>query len=78
MLSRIEGGVMPGRTNVFGATLRDVSYLGGAAMIRITLDGGAEMRVAIPNASRATTEDFAAGQRVTASLAPSDCVVLES
>ena len=78
VLSRIEGGAMPGKINTFGATLRDVSYLGGVSMVRIALDAGAELRAAVPNASRSTADDFVAGQRVTASFAPSDCVVLES
>ena len=77
-LSRIDGGAMPGKTNTFGATLREVSYLGGVSMIRLALDAGAELRVAVSNASRSVADDFAAGQRVTASFAPHDCVVLDS
>jgi putrescine transport system ATP-binding protein len=78
VLSHIDGGAMPGKVNTFGATLRDVSYLGGVSMIRLTLDAGAELRVAVVNVSRSVADDFAAGQRVTASFAPQDCVVLES
>jgi putrescine transport system ATP-binding protein len=69
---------MPGRINTFGATLREVNYLGGVSMIRLALDAGADLRVAVANASRAMAEDFEAGQRVTASFAPGDCVVLDS
>jgi putrescine transport system ATP-binding protein len=78
VLSRIAGGAMPGRINTFGATLREVNYLGGVSMIRLALDAGADLRVAVANASRAMAEDFEAGQRVTASFAPGDCVVLDS
>lgn len=78
VLAHATGGVMPGKTNMFGATLREVSYLGGVSMIRLTLDAGADLRVAVPNASRSVADDFAAGQRVTASFSPNDCVVLES
>ncbi|MGN6284238.1 MAG: ABC transporter ATP-binding protein [Afipia sp.] len=78
VLSRIDGGAMPGRVNTFGATLRDVGYLGGVSMIRLALDAGAELRVAVPNTNRSLADDFATGQRVTASFSPDDCVVLDS
>src|SRR5690349_14853167 len=44
ILAPTHGGVMPGKTNTFGATLREVNYLGGVSMIRLTLDGGADLR----------------------------------
>jgi putrescine transport system ATP-binding protein len=76
-LSRAGEGAAGG-VNALRGTLLDISYLGGMSTIRVQLDGGAVLRVAVANATRTDAEAFASGQRITASFAPADCVVLES
>jgi putrescine transport system ATP-binding protein len=77
---RLEGGVAaPGGTavNRFAGEVIDVNYLGGASVYRIRLDSGFVLRVSLTNASRHGANAISAGQRVTASFAADDCVVLE-
>jgi putrescine transport system ATP-binding protein len=66
-----------GAVNAYAGRIADIGYLGGASIYRVTLDNGVALRVSTPNATRRAAEAFVAGQRVIASFAPDDCVVLE-
>jgi putrescine transport system ATP-binding protein len=66
-----------GGFNRFAGEVIDVSYLGGMSVYKVRLDGGFMLRASVTNASRRPADAIAAGQRVTASFAAADCVVLE-
>jgi putrescine transport system ATP-binding protein len=55
----------------------DINYLGGASIYRVRLESGLVLRVSVANASRRAVDAIAAGDHVTVSFAPEDCVVLE-
>ncbi len=63
--------------NAFAGELVDVSYLGGVSVYRVRLDRGPVLRVSMTNTTRAASDSFAWGQRVTATFSPADCVVLQ-
>jgi putrescine transport system ATP-binding protein len=63
--------------NNFGGQVVDINYLGGASIYRVRLESGLVLRVSLANASRRAVDAVAAGDRVTVSFAPEDCVVLE-
>ena len=54
-----------------------VSYLGGQTVYQVGLDGGAELRVAVANATRLDVDAYHVTQRVVAWFAADDCVVLD-
>ena len=54
-----------------------VSYLGGQTAYQVRLDGGAELRVAVANATRLDVDAYHVTQRVVAWFAADDCVVLD-
>jgi putrescine transport system ATP-binding protein len=77
---RLESGDAAGGAadvNRFAGEVIDINYLGGASVYRIGLAGGFVLRVSLTNASRRAQDVLSTGQRVTASFAPGDCVVLE-
>ena len=55
----------------------DVSYLGGVTTYRVRLDSGAVVRSSMANTARIDVDAYALSQRVVASFAPDDCLVLE-
>jgi putrescine transport system ATP-binding protein len=55
----------------------DINYLGGASIYRVRIGGKQVLRVSLTNASRFESPAPAVGQRVVASFAAGDCVVLE-
>ena len=57
-------------------TIRTISYLGGITHYVVGLDGGAAWRAALANTMRRDGDAFAVGDRVSASFAPGDAVVL--
>jgi putrescine transport system ATP-binding protein len=57
--------------------ITSAGFLGGLSVYSVTLDQGAVLRVTLPNATRATADGFAVGQRVSVSFAPDDVVVLD-
>jgi len=63
--------------NAFAGHLTSAGFLGGLSVYSVTRDQGAVLRVALPNATRATADGFAVGQRVSVSFAPDDVVVLD-
>lgn len=63
--------------NTFSGDLTSIGFLGGVSVYAVKLDGGAVLRVAATNATRAAADGFTAGQRVTVSFAPDDVVVLD-
>ncbi|MDO8978645.1 MAG: ABC transporter ATP-binding protein [Afipia sp.] len=63
--------------NAFTGHLTSAGFLGGLSVYSVTLDHGAVLRVALPNATRATADGFTVGQRVNVSFAPDDVVVLD-
>ncbi|WP_315835403.1 ABC transporter ATP-binding protein [Bradyrhizobium prioriisuperbiae] len=67
-----------GGFNRFAGDVIDVNYLGGASVYRIRLDSGFVLRASVTNASRSDGDAMSTGQRVTASFAAADCVVLET
>ncbi len=56
--------------------IKSISYLGGVTHYVIALDGGTTWRAALANTMRRGGDAFAVGDRVSASFAPSDAVVL--
>jgi putrescine transport system ATP-binding protein len=63
--------------NTFAGRLTSAGFLGGVSVYSVALDHGAVLRVALPNATRATADGFSIGQRVSLSFAPDDVVVLD-
>ena len=63
--------------NTFSGNLTSTGFLGGVSVYAVKLDGGAVLRVAAANATRASADGFVVGQRVTVSFAPDDVVVLD-
>lgn len=63
--------------NAFAGELTEVGYLGGLSIYRVRLDLGPVLRVSMANTTRAASDFFAPGQRVVATFAPGDCVVLQ-
>ena len=63
--------------NTFSGNLTSTGFLGGVSVHAVKLDGGAVLRVAAANATRASADGFVVGQRVTVSFAPDDVVVLD-
>lgn len=63
--------------NTFSGDLTSTGFLGGVSVHAVKLDGGAVLRVAAANATRASADGFVVGQRVTVSFAPDDVVVLD-
>ena len=63
--------------NTFSGDLTSTGFLGGLSVYAVKLDGGAVLRVAAADATRAAADGFAAGQRVSVSFAPDDVVVLD-
>ncbi|HEY0234983.1 MAG TPA: ABC transporter ATP-binding protein [Afipia sp.] len=63
--------------NAFAGELIDVGYLGGLSVYRVRLDRGPTLRVSMANTTRAASDSFAQGQRVVATFASDDCVVLQ-
>ncbi|MES2601195.1 MAG: ABC transporter ATP-binding protein [Pseudomonadota bacterium] len=63
--------------NALAGHLVSAGFLGGLSVYSVKLDKGAVLRVALPNATRATANGFAVGQRVSVSFAPDDVVVLD-
>lgn len=72
-----EQGAPRNERNAFAGELIDVGYLGGVSVYRIRLDQGPVLRIAIANTTRAASHVFVSGQRVVATFAPGDCVVLQ-
>lgn len=66
------------RPNHCAGDVIDIGYLGGTSVYRVRLDSGIVLRVAMANAQRLQAGALAPGQRVTASFALDDCVVLET
>jgi putrescine transport system ATP-binding protein len=67
---------MPHR-NARRGTVAAVSYLGGQTAYTVTPDdGGAPLRATLANTARRSGDDFAIGERVIASFAPADAVML--
>ncbi len=73
--------LLPARTdaevNAMTGELADINYLGDISIYRVKLDSGVTLRVSMANASRASVPAFTPGQRVIATFAPDDCVVLQ-
>lgn len=63
--------------NTFNGELTSTGFLGGVSVYTVKLDGGALLRVAAANATRAAADGFVTGQRVTVSFTPDDVVVLD-
>ena len=63
--------------NTFAGHLTSAGFLGGVSVYSVTLDQGAVLRVALPNATRVAADGFTVGQRVSVSFAADDVVVLD-
>ena len=75
---RISKAVQGGSAvNTFNGELTSTGFLGGVSVYTVKLDGGAVLRVAAANATRAAADGFVSGQRVTVSFTPDDVVVLD-
>jgi len=75
-------GVVPDAVNArainrLEGIVTDVSYLGGVTTYRVRLDSGAVVRSSMANTARIDVDAYALSQRVVASFAPDDCLVLE-
>ena len=75
-------GVVPDAVNArainrLEGIVTDVSYLGGVTTYRVRLDSGAVVRSSMANTARIDVDAYALNQRVVASFAPDDCLVLE-
>jgi len=75
-------GVVPDAVNArainrLEGVVTDVSYLGGVTTYRVRLDSGAVVRSSMANTARIDVDAYALSQRVVASFAPDDCLVLE-
>lgn len=68
---------LPNERNAFTGELIDIGYLGGVSVYRVRLDRGPTLRVSMANTTRAASDSFSPGQRVVATFAPGDCVVLQ-
>jgi putrescine transport system ATP-binding protein len=66
-----------GSINTFAGILTSAGFLGGVSVYNVKLDAGVVLRVAVPNATRATADGLTAGQRVSLSFAADDVVVLD-
>jgi putrescine transport system ATP-binding protein len=63
--------------NALRGTIEDGVYRGGASLYRVKLTSGAVIHASAPNVVRAAAPIFAVGQRVSLSISPDACVVLE-
>jgi putrescine transport system ATP-binding protein len=70
-----DAGATLSGDNTRDGELIDTSYLGGISTYRVRLDGGLVVRVAQINTG-SQASDFAAGQRITVSFSPDNCMVL--
>ena len=66
-----------GGRNTVNGVVTAIEYLGQTSSYRVALDSGMVLRAALTNAARRDAETHEIGQRVAASFAPDDCVVLE-
>jgi len=66
-----------GAANRLEGTVAEINYLGGVTIYKVKLDSGTVLRSAMANTARLDGDAYSAGQRVVASFAPDDCVVLE-
>jgi putrescine transport system ATP-binding protein len=55
----------------------DVSFQGSVSAYRVGMPGGLVLRASLVNAARRGDQPLVAGQKVIASFAPDDCVVLD-
>ena len=74
-LSPWQDGAMP-PVNAQTGTVARVFYLGGVTRYEVRCDRGARLQAALVNAARRDNDAFAIGDRVFASFAPDDAVVL--
>jgi putrescine transport system ATP-binding protein len=64
--------------NRLEGVVQGISYLGGASVYTVALDGdAATLRASVANTARLDADAFPVGQRVAAWFAADDCVVLE-
>jgi putrescine transport system ATP-binding protein len=76
-LRRVDLAAPDGAANRLFGEILDVSYQGSMSAYRIVVAGGLVLRASLANASRDASGALVPGQKVTASFAPEDGVVLE-
>lgn len=70
-------GADTGPVNCVEGIVVDVGFLGTTTTTKVKLGSGAILRASRANTTRADVDGWRPGQRVVASFAPGDCVVLE-